>query len=170
MKLLSYILSSCATVLGLCEPFGKKMRTVLIFNFLGNFLVALSYLAIRTYNGFFICCAACIQVLINYLFEKNNKKLPASLIAFYIISFTAINMLSFSHWYDLFALAASIIFVMSVAQTNTKFYRLYYVSNSMLWIIYDLCAGAYGNLSTHIILSLSIFTAIIVRDKKKNTN
>ena len=170
MKLLSYILSSCATVLGLCEPFGKKMRTVLIFNFLGNFLVALSYLAIRTYNGFFICCAACIQVLINYLFEKNNKKLPASLIAFYTISFTAINMLSFSHWYDLFALAASIIFVMSVAQTNTKFYRLYYVSNSMLWIIYDLCAGAYGNLSTHIILSLSIFTAIIVRDKKKNTN
>ena len=170
MKLLSYILSSCATVLGLCEPFGKKMRTVLIFNFLGNFLVALSYLAIRTYNGFFICCAACIQVLINYLFEKNNKKLPASLSAFYISSFTAINMLSFSHWYDLFALAASIIFVMSVAQTNTKFYRLYYVSNSMLWIIYDLCAGAYGNLSTHIILSLSIFTAIIVRDKKKNTN
>ena len=159
MKLLSYILSSCATVLGLCEPFGKKMRTVLIFNFLGNFLVALSYLAIRTYNGFFICCAACIQVLINYLFKMNNKKLPAWLVVFYIISFAAINMLNFSHWYDLLALAASIIFVMSVAQTNTKFYRLYYA----------LCAGAFGNLSTHIILSVSIFAAIVVRDKKKSS-
>ena len=169
MKLLSYILSSCATVLGLCEPFGKKMRTVLIFNFLGNFLVALSYLAIRTYNGFFICCAACIQVLINYLFKMNNKKLPAWLVVFYIISFAAINMLNFSHWYDLLALAASIIFVMSVAQTNTKFYRLNYASNSMLWIIYDLCAGAFGNLSTHIILSVSIFAAIVVRDKKKSS-
>ena len=33
---LSYVLSAIATVLGICEPFNKKMAAVLLFNLIGN--------------------------------------------------------------------------------------------------------------------------------------
>lgn len=34
IDILSYVASLIATVLGLIEPFGKKMKTILTFNFL----------------------------------------------------------------------------------------------------------------------------------------
>lgn len=59
METLSYIVSLIATGLGLYEPFNKNMKAILIFNFLGNFLVATSYLLITNFNGaaiFFVAC------------------------------------------------------------------------------------------------------------------
>ena len=170
MELTSYILSFVATILGLCEPFGKKMKTILTFNFLGNFLVGTSYILVSSFSGCAICFTACIQVLINYIFDKNGRKIPRWLLILHLVTFVSVNMLTFSYWYDIFSLGASIIFVLSIAQTNTRFYRLYYITNSLMWIFYDLLAGAYGNLFTHIVLSVSIFVAIILRDHSKQRN
>lgn len=166
MAILSYVASLIATVLGLIEPFGKKMKTILTFNFLGNFLVASSYLLISQKSGALICFTACIQVLINYGFDVKGKKLPMWLIITHAVVFLAVNVLTFSSWYDIFALIAALLFVLSVAQSSAKYYRVLYVSNSLVWIGYDFLAGAYGNLVTHIVLFIATGIAIILRDKK----
>jgi len=166
MEIISYIISMIATVSGLIEPFCKKMKTILTMNFLGNLLVGTSYLLVFEKSGALICFAACVQVIINYLFEVKGKALPVWLIITHAVVFLAVNILTFAVWYDILALVAAMLFVLSVAQKSAKYYRLLYVSNSFVWIAYDLLAGAYGNLTTHIVLFIATGVAIIVRDKK----
>ena len=166
MATFSYISSFIATVLGLIEPFGKKMKTILTLNFLGNLLVGISYLFVSGYSGAAICFTACVQVLINYSFDAKQKKLPIWLVTIHAVIFLAVNVITFAFWYDIIALAAAMLFVLSVAQSNAKYYRVLYVTNSFLWIFYDFLAGAYGNLLTHIVLFIATMVAIYIRDRK----
>lgn len=105
-------------------------------------------------------------MLINYLFDAKGKRLPLWLIITHAIVFLAVNVLTFSFWYDILALIAAMLFVLSVAQSSAKYYRELYVSNSLVWIGYDFLAGAYGNLVTHIVLFIATGIAIILRDRK----
>ena len=166
MEIFSYAASFISTILGLCEPFGKKMKTILTLNFLGNLLVGISYFLVSQYSGSAICFTACFQVLINYIFDIQGKKLPIAIIVFHAVIFLAVNLVTFTVWYDILSLAAAMTFVISVAQNNTKYYRLLYVTNSFLRIFYDILAAAYGNLFTHVVLFLATSAAIIVRDFK----
>lgn len=166
MEMISYIASFISTVLGLCEPFGKKMSTILAFNFMGNLLVGLSYLCIKGYSGAAICFVACFQVSINYLFDVKGKKLPVWLVIVHAVVFLLVNLITFAKWFDVLALLAAFTFVLSVAQNNAKYYRFLYITNSFLWIIYDVLAHAYGNLFTHTALFVGIAVAIYIRDRK----
>lgn len=169
MLAISYALSTIATVLGLIEPFGKKMRTILAFNFTGNLLVGLSYLLTDAKTGAVVCFVACVQVVINYFFDMKGKKVPVWLIAIYLVVFVSVNLLAFENWYDAFSLVASMLFVISVAQSNAKYYRILYFSNSAVWILYDFLSGATGNLSTHIVLVIATLISMIVRNKEKTS-
>ena len=164
MEVLSYAASLVATILGLCEPFWKKMRTILIFNFLGNLLVGISYCLIGSKSGALICFVACTQVFINYFFDARGKKIPRAVIALHAVVFFAVNVVTFSVWYDVLALLAAMLYVLSIAQGDSKYYRMFYVSNSAVWIAYDLLAGAYGNLITHVVLFVATGLAIMIRD------
>ena len=164
---ISYIFSFIATVLGLIEPFGKNMKTILAFNFTGNLLVGLSYFMIGEMSGASICFVACVQVFINFIFDAKKRKLPLWLIACYMIAFLSVNLLTFACWYDIFALIASALFVVSVAQSDAKYYRVIYFLNSTVWILYDFLSKAYGNLFTHIVLFIATLISIVMRDKKR---
>lgn len=170
MTTLSYIASFVATVLGLIEPFGKKMKTILTLNFLGNLLVGLSYVFICGYSGAAICFTACVQVIINYFFDVRKRKLPVWIIILHATIFFAVNIVTFTYWYDVLALLAALMFVLSVAQSSPKYYRVLYMTNSFLWIFYDFLVKAYGNLVTHIVLFIAITIAIYIRDKKARSN
>jgi len=167
MSAVSYALSFIATVLGLIEPFNKKMSAILVFNFAGNLLVAVSYLLIGGISGAGICFVACAQVVINYIFDLKGKKVPYWLIAVYLVAFLSVNLLTFAHWYDVFSLTASVLFVLSVAQSNAKYYRILYFLNSTVWVLYDFLAAAYGNLSTHVVLFIATLVSIIIRDRSQ---
>lgn len=166
-----FCISAIATFLGFCEPFGKRMRTILIFNFIGNVLVGLSYLLTASYGGAAICSVACVQVVINYIFNSRNIAVPSKLVLVYAVVFSAVNLVTFSVWYDVFPLIAAILFVFSMVQSETKNYRILYALNSISWIFYDFVAQSYGNLATHIILFAATSIAMVVRERnsKKST-
>jgi len=167
MELLSYPVSLAATVLGLIEPFCKKMKTILIFNLLGNVLAGLSYLLTRSYSGCGICLVAALGLIVNYQFTAKDRPIPRWIVCIHAAAFVGVNLMTFAAWYDAFALAASLLFVLSIAQSSAKHYRLLYISNSLCWVVYDIFAGAYANLMTHVVLSVAIFGAILVRDRKQ---
>lgn len=169
MEKISYLLSLIATILGLCEPFGRKMITILAFNFAGNLLVGISYLLVSGFSGAAICFVACVQVIINYVFAVRERKLPKLLIFISVIVFVFINMVTFKAWYDVLSLIAAILFVLSVSQSKAKSYRVLYFLNSTVWVIYDFLAGAYGNLFTHIVLFVATFCAMLLQDIKGAT-
>lgn len=166
METISYIASFIATVLSLLEPFNKKMKTVLVFSFMGNVLVGTSYVLVGGISGSAICFTAAIQLLINYSFTARGKKIPMGFVIAHSAVFLAVNLITFKAWYDVFALIAAMLFVLSVAQSNAKYYRAIYIPNCLVWIAYDFMAKAYGNLLTHIVVLLALLGAIFVRDRK----
>lgn len=153
--------------MGFLEPYCKKMKTILILNCTGNILVGCNYLFTQSYSGFSICMVAALGVLVNFTFTSKEKKIPIWIIALHAAAFLCVNLLTFSAWYDLFALIASMLFVVSVAQSSAKFYRVLFISNSLVWIFYDFLAGAYANLLTHVILAIGTMGAILYRDVVK---
>ncbi len=167
METLSYIASFIATVLSLLEPYNKKMKTVLVFSFIGNVLVGISYILVGGISGSAICFTAAVQLLINYSFTVRERKIPAAVITVHAAAFLAVNLITFKAWYDVFALIASMLFVLSVAQSNAKYYRAIYIPNCLVWIVYDFMAKAYGNLLTHIVLTIALAGAVFIRDGRR---
>lgn len=168
---LSYAASTFAMVLGFFEPFNKKMTVVLIFSFVANLLVGISYILVGAVSGTMICAVAGVQLLINFCFTVRNKKVPLWLIFVYSAAYCIVNISTFSVWYDIFSLCAALGFVFSMAQSNPKYYRLLLITNMGSWLIYDIFATAYGNMIMHISSVITIVVAIYVRDvrnKSKN--
>ena len=130
-------------------------------------MASVSYLLAGSFNGAAIGLTACLQGLINYCFTSRDKRVPRWLILIHWISFLTVNLLTFAYWYDVFALVAATMFVLCVAQQESKRYRLFAVANSVAWITYDVLAKAYGNLFTHVTLLIAASVAIAVRSKKE---
>lgn len=171
MELLSGTLSVVATTLGLIEPFFKKMKTVLLFKFLVNGLVCANYLLVGDgCSGALICAVAILCLFINYSYTSKEKEIPVWIIIVHSVIFLVANLLTFAHWYDIFTLIASLLFVLCIAQKSTNYYRLLYIGNCLIWIPYDILAGAWGNLITHTVLSIAIFVSIAINDRKRVKN
>jgi hypothetical protein len=167
MEILIGFLSITSTILALIEPFSKNMKTVLVFNFLVNAMVGVNYLLSQSYSGALICGVAILCLGINYYFTSREQKIPRWAVAVEAVIFLAANLLTFAYLYDVLALIASLLFVLYIAQTSTKYYRLIYIANSLIWIPYDFFAKSYGNLFTHVVLAIAILVSILVRDRKK---
>lgn len=106
MLYLTYAASFISLILGIIEPFAQKMQTVLILSFLSNFLVGISYFftSSESTSGAVICFIACIQVIINYFFDRKEKKIPMALIVIYALSFIIVSIKVYSAWFDAFPL------------------------------------------------------------------
>lgn len=170
MEYISYAASFIATVLSLIEPFNKKMKTVLIFSLIGNALIATSYLIVGGFSGAAICFTAAVQLIINFFYASKSRPLPKIWLALHLAAFTAVNLLTFRAWYDSLSLVAAMLFVLSVSQSNAKYYRAIYIPNLIIWIVYDIFAFAYGNLVTHAVVLAALLVAVAVRDRKVMKN
>ena len=169
MFIISWVLSALATVLGIIEPFNKKMSAVLAFNLTGNLIVAVNYpiSGSLSFAGMAVCLVACVQVFINFLLARKNREVPVWLLVIYLVSFIAVNLLSFGAWYDILALGAAVCFVFSISQQTPRTYRILYCANSTLWIVYDFLAASYSNLAVHIALALFTLVSMLVNDRKE---
>ena len=169
METLAMILSVLGTVC-ICTPSlikGKNMKLILLFVFLANVFVATSYFLTGAYNGAVSCGIGGAQTIINYFFDRKNKKLPIWLIVLYVAAFTAVNLMVFTQLVDLVALVASVSFVLCIGQKNGAKYRLCTALNASLWITYDLLSQSYGPLLTHSILLLTVLAGIVIYDIRK---
>ena len=174
MDILVAVVSVLSTVLALIEPFSKNMKTALLINSVVNALVGVNYLledAVGGMSGAVICAVAIICLAINFTFTSKGKAIPTWVVILNAAIFVVANLVTFMmagfHLYDILALIACLLFVLQTAQKSTKFYRLIYICNSLIWIPYDIFSGSDGNLFTHSVLAVAILVSIIVRDVKK---
>ena len=101
-------------------------------------------------------------------FSNPFKKLTKFEMGLWICSVVVIIVSFFaSNGGDVLTLIASLLFVLCIAQNTTKYYRLLYIGNCLIWIPYDILAGAWGNFFTHTVLTIAIFVSIIMNDRKK---
>ena len=98
---------------------------------------------------------------------RKEIEVPKWIIPVYLIVFYAVNLLSFSQWYDLLVFGTSTCYVLSISQKSTRMYRILYCINSALWILYDFLAHSYSNLATHIALVVFTLVSMVINDRKE---
>lgn len=172
MEILSYILS----LLGLGSMIiaslikGKNMKTILLFVFAGNILVATSYLMSGGYNGAASCYLGGAQTIINYFYDAKKKPLPKRLIAVYALAFVALNLaVGGLSPLGILAIIASLTFILCIGQKVGSKYRFWTLVNMLLWCLYDLLSGSYGViLFTHGPQVVFAVMGMIIHDRGMN--
>ena len=169
MQILSYILSLAGLLSMVAASLikGKNMKTILLFVFLGNVLVATSYLMTGGINGAVSCYIGGAQTLINYFYDRNKKPLPKWLIAVYAVAFVVLNLITGFSWLCMLAIVASLTFILCIGQKVGSKYRFWTLVNMCLWCLYDILSGSFGVLFTHGTQLVFAVIGIIIHDRNK---
>ena len=168
MDYLPFVFSALGTVCVCISPLlkGKDMKLILLCVFSANALVGASYLATGAINGAVTCMVCAAQAIINYFFDRTNKKLPIWLLVVYALAFIVVNILVFEHIFDLITMVASLTFIMCIGQKTGAKYRVWVLINTLLWILYDLLMQTYGPLLIHGIQLVTVISGMVIHDIK----
>lgn len=170
MQTLSYVLNiigTCAMVFALVRP-GEKIKQILFFTFLGNFLVATGYLVGGSgINGAISCYVGAAITIVNFTLQSKHKPIPKWLVAIYALAFIGLNLAGGFTWLCLLAIAACMTFVLSVIQNNGAIFRVWTFANMILWISYDLLSKSYAGLIPHVVMLVFTLVGMFVQDRKK---
>ena len=171
MQIMSYVLSLAGLVSMILASLvkGQNMKKILLFVFMGNILVATSYLlAGNGINGAASCYLGGLQSIINYFYDAKMKPLPTWLIALYAVAFVALNLaVGGVSALGILAIVASLTFIMCIGQKNGKKYRFWTLVNMGLWCLYDICSMSFGALITHGIQIVFAVAGMIIHDREK---
>lgn len=165
----SQVVGLIATVLGIVAGQVNNKKTILILELILNFLCALAAILVGGFNGAVVCLIACVASIFLYNFDKKGMKTP---IWFYVCAFTAFlisGIITFAlvtekHWFDILPIPASMLFVLGIAAKKPTYYRIYFVFNSSLWIVYNFMITAYTSILTQVFLFVSLIIGIIRLD------
>jgi hypothetical protein len=168
----SYIISQVFVVIALLflgsSYLVKDKRKVLFLGILCSTFYGLEYLLLGALTGLI---TNIISVVRNIWFYHNAKrKKKNSLFVFILLSIISIvfGVISFTHWYCILPIIATILFTYTIWQDDIKIYRYLAVPVSICWIVYNACyLSIMGVIAETIVLSFEII-GIIKYNKKKN--
>lgn len=173
MNILAQIISGMGTASNIIGINLKDKLKCLIFFIIGNSLVALSLGMMNAYSGMIVQITFVIETIINYFLERKNEKFqyPIWLIIMYIMIPCIINIFYFSSVWDIFPIAASILFPLAILSKGTKLRVLNLVSVAV-WIPYNMAFAVYVAVVSCSIFTIMNFMAIVRYDiiKKEKAN
>lgn len=170
MQQISFIISTLGLAVLILASLikGETIKKTLILVFLGNFLVATSYLFTNDgVNGAVSSYLGSIQAIVNFCFTSKNKPIPIWLLCVYALSFIVVNLAVLESPIGILALAATLCFVGCVSSKTGAGYRIWQTANNLLWIVYDILSHSYGPLVTHTVLCLFTVAGILLNDRKR---
>lgn len=146
----------------------KNIKHILICQLLCNFLGAISYIMLGGFSGCGIYIAACVQTVLYYVFNLKNIKPHALFTVFFMAVFLMCSIATYQGFEDVISAVAALTCAMALSRTKPSGYRFFMLLNGLLWLIYDLCMGAYGMMFSHIVTMCSAAVGIIRLDLKLN--
>ena len=142
------------------------MRLILILVFLANVCVSGSYIFSGAAAGAVSCVVGAVQTVINYFFDRKDRPLPIWLMVIYALSFTVVNLFTFSGVADIFPLLACYAFVLCIAQKNGKNFRVWTLTNAVLWLTYDVVSASYAPILVHAVQTAVVLCGMLIHDRK----
>lgn len=147
----------------------KDKKNIMFAFIIANIFFALCFGLLKSYSGMVISLFAVIQTIINYFFDKNNKKIPIYLIVIYIVISLVCGVFTYKAALDILPIVCSVLYTISVIQTKENRIRIITLINVILWTLYDFLVGAYTAGANSIFLTISTFIAIIRYDILKKS-
>lgn len=146
----------------------KNIKHILSCQLVCNFLGAISYIMLGGFSGCGIYIAACVQTVLYYVFNLKNIKPHALFTVFFMAVFLMCSIATYQGFEDVISAVAALTCAMALSRTKPSGYRFFMLLNGLLWLIYDLCMGAYGMMFSHIVTMCSAAVGIIRLDLKLN--
>ncbi len=148
----------------------KKLPHILLGNVASNVLLALNYVFLGAFSGAWVGTLAAIQTIVIYFLDKKQTKKQTRLYLLVLFSVMYIigTAIVYKQWFDCISCICALLYVASILQTNPKNLRRFSFVNMSLWIVYDICAGAYTTIITHVLVLSSIIIAMIRLDINRN--
>ena len=151
---------------GTCNMVGislKEKRKILILFTIGNSLVATALGLLGAVTGMCIQISFVVETIINFFFEKKYDKYPIWLIEVYTLIPIVILILTFSSFWDILPIIASILFVISMVSKNFLL-RLLSLLSVIMWIPYNIIFTQYVGAGTCLVMAIINFIAIVRYD------
>ena len=146
----------------------KNIKGLLALQVLANGLLMLNYALLDNWSGAVVGILAAVQTVIIFLFRSKEKDIPLYITILFMASFIVSTVFTYQKPLDILPCVAALVFVLITIQKKTSVCRKYALLNNILWIIYDIGAGAWTTLITHILLLISAIVGIIRLDIKKD--
>ena len=168
-QIFSFLSAVAAVVAMQC----KSMRAILVWQALGNFIIALSYFFLGGISGGLICLFAVGQGAVMYLYNKNKIKPHAAVRIGFILVSAACSAVTgyFSRSFaEIFSAVGAILYTISIAQQKPAVSRLIFFFNPICWMCYDIFTQAYVSFFVHLAILISTAVGIVRMDipgKKK---
>ena len=160
MKLISNIINCFGSGLNIIGISIKDKSKILLFFTFGNLLVAIALGLLGAYVGMIVQLTFTVESCINYFWEKKHDKYPIWLIILYIALPCALSFITFSSWWDMLPIIASVLFPLALLSKGFKI-RLLNLFSVISWIPYNFHFGQYVGGVSCIIFTIMNILAII---------
>lgn len=168
--IIAQVVGVLTTVVAVATFQFKDVRHILLGNVISNLMVALQYALLGGFSGAWICMVAAVQTIVMYFLDKreNAQKLRKYLLVLFCVMYIVGTCIVYKNWEDILSCVCAMIYVLAILQTDSKNFRRCIFVNSSLWIVYDVCTMAYTGILTHGLELVSIITAMLRLDRKKD--
>ena len=168
MALTSIILVCIASGFTIITSFMKDMRKILLCIVMANIATAVNYFVSDSSGGFATYIIATAVSVTGGIFAIKQKPVPMAVIVGYCAAYLAANIAAYEAWHTIFSITGAITGVICNTRSNGMSYRVWVLSNSILWCLYDIFAGADGPLVQHLLFT-AFFTIGLASDIYKRT-
>lgn len=157
-------ISIVATIANLLAVQFKKMQYILLMQIIANTLLAISYVLIDGFSGFFICLMAVPLLVVIYLYNKFDKKPNVFVVGAFALVSIIYSVITFKTIIDILPLLAILVYQMGLISNKPSILRFSALINAFFWIAYDVCILSI-NVISHICLAVSTFIAMVRNDR-----
>lgn len=154
------IIGLIASIICIAAIQARFKKHYLLWITIGNAFFIFNFLLLGAYAGATICVLDVTLSFLVKIFESKNKSLPKFIIVFFYLLFLIAGILTYENFYSLIAIVCGLLFVVRITAPKMKKLRIISLTTSLLWIIYDLCVGAYTGLISDVFDATSALIAL----------
>lgn len=159
-----------STIAALTSMQLRDMRLVMVFQIVCNGTGAVSYILSGGSSGCGIYLIAILQSLVYFIFRSRAKEAPNFLTVAFALGYLICSAFTYKVPLDIVPAVAALVCAFGVAQKNPSRYRLLFLANGIVWLIYDLILPAAITMTlSHMVTIVSALIGIIRLDlSRKN--
>lgn len=141
----------------------KTKKQILIFNTIACISSAFSFMFLSAYSG---CVMSLLAVLRNYLFYKQDEKKDINNLIIVLVILAFLSIITYDGILSLMPSIGTLLYTISVWQSNRKVYRMFGILIEISWLIYHIYVfSIFG-----IILETILFIAVVIGIIKEFNN
>ncbi len=162
---IAFTLGIAATVAAVLSLQFKRMIYVISCQLITNALLCVQYLLEGGSSAGIISVIAVVQTVLCFAYSFVGKRFPLWFTAVFVCAYTAVTVINYKSFADVFCCAAVWFFAISIVQKHSYVSRACSFVNCSLWLIYDIIAAPSAIL-THVVMVATIIISIIRLDRK----